>query len=512
MTGVHFKIKTSEIILASLSGGVTALAFPKFSFFLFAWISLLPLVFIIYKKKPGQAFLLGWVAGFFFYAILLYWIPNVPAHYGNLSLGASIGIYVVFTLFLGLFWAFFSSLSAKIRWAFPKAVFLIMPLLWVAFEYMISYFLTGFPWGLLGYSQYKNLYFIQLSAISGIYSLSMILILFQCLVVYSVKYKTKGPIIFGLALVFVIHLGGHFNIKPVLPQENSFQAAAIQGNVPAETDFTELTFQEIADIFGQHLGLSDRAHKQGARLVVWAELSVPLCFSCNDSFLTALKNQLFQFARQKHTTFLLGTNEIKRERLKTAYYNTATCLQPDLSFKFYHKMHLVPFGEYTPYKPIFSFVSKFTHAIGELTPGSEMRLHDFAGIEFGSPICYEIIFPQQVRQFVKKGAKFLVTITNDGWYGSSSAPYQHFAIAVLRAVENRRFLLRAATTGISGIIDPYGRVLEQSQLDSKTYLSSQITPLYSITLYTRLGDLLPLASLTLSALFLILAWMRRKNE
>ncbi len=144
-----------------------------------------------------------------------------------------------------------------------------------------------------------------------------------------------------------------------------------------------------------------------------------------------------------------------------------------------------------------------------LTPGDKYILHEFKGVKFGTPICYEIIFPDLVRRFVKKGAKFLVTITNDGWYGKSSAPYQHFAIAVIRAVENRRFVLRSATTGISGIIDPYGRILSRSKLDTPTFLKALVTPSDSLTIYTRFGDVLPYFSLTLSILFFILAVFKK---
>ena len=154
-----------------------------------------------------------------------------------------------------------------------------------------------------------------------------------------------------------------------------------------------------------------------------------------------------------------------------------------------------------------------THAIGDITPGSTHVLHAFEEIPFGSPICYEIIFPNLVRKFTKKGAEFLTTITNDGWYGKSSAPHQHFAMAVMRAVENRRFLLRAATTGISGVVDPYGRILTKSELHTVTFLDGQITPRKDLTLYARVGDLFAHLCLTLSTLFLILALaVRKKNE
>ncbi len=173
-------------------------------------------------------------------------------------------------------------------------------------------------------------------------------------------------------------------------------------------------------------------------------------------------------------------------------------------------MHLVPFGEYTPYKKIFRFIEKVTHAIGEITPGTEPVLHTFKDLKFGSPICYEIIFPDLVRRFTEKGANFLVTITNDGWYGNTSAPYQHFANAVFRAVENRRFVLRAATTGISGLIDPYGRILAQSAIDTQTFLTGTVTPSNQLTFYARFGNAFSYLCLTLAATAFILALLKRR--
>jgi apolipoprotein N-acyltransferase len=153
-----------------------------------------------------------------------------------------------------------------------------------------------------------------------------------------------------------------------------------------------------------------------------------------------------------------------------------------------------------------------TNAIGGLSPGNTYVLHRFEGKKFGTAICYEIIFPNLVRKFVKKGANFLVTITNDSWYGKSSGPFQHFAIAVVRAVENRRFLLRSATTGVSGIIDPCGRILSRSRMMTQTYLTETVAPKKTLTPYTRYGDFFPLMSLTLGAAFLILSLAIGKND
>ncbi len=506
------KIRISDILISISSGTLTAFSFPKFNLSFFSWISLIPIILIISKKNPKQSFLLGLISGFSFYAVLLYWIPDVPIHYGNLSLAFSILIYILLILFLALFWAFFSLTYSKIHQSFPKFVLFLAPFIWVSFEYILTHIFTGFPWGLIGYSQYKNIYLIQTASITGVYGISFILLLFQSSFIFSVNFKKKAPFFSVLTLVLIIHLWGYAIIKPIHSTDNSLKASVIQGNVPSETNWNEESPQEIYDLFDQHLELSFQAYLQGCRLIVWPELSVPLCFSCHYGIYEEFKDKLFQFVQKTECTFLLGTYESTKTKKGIQYYNTALCLSPNLSTSQYYKMHLVPFGEYTPYKKIFSFISKFTHAIGELTPGEKYSLHEFEGIKFGSPICYEIIFPNLVRRFVKIGGNFLVTITNDGWYGKSSAPYQHFSIAVFRAVENRRFLLRAATTGISGIVDPYGRILSQSKLDTKTFLLGNITPSQALTLYTKHGDVLPLASLTLSILFLILTILKRKNE
>lgn len=444
--------------------------------------------------------------------MLIYWIPSVPAHYGNISIGLSLLIYLIFILFLSLFWAFFCHLFTKIQVFFPKFVFLLAPFLWVSFEYILTYLLTGFPWGLLGYSQFKNIFFIQMASLTGVYGLSFVIVLFQSMFVASIISRKKSPFFLALSLLILVHLCGFLSLKKIPLTEKSFQASVIQGNVSSDIYWDEVSTQEILQLFSEHLELSRQSFLKGSKLIVWPEFTVPLCFSCPDAIYHNFKERLFQFVKETNCSLLLGTNEKTGSSGNIRYYNTALCLHPDLSMTQYYKMHLVPFGEYTPYKKIFSFIEKMTHAIGDITAGTSYVLHQFDGLRFGSPICYEIIFPALVRKFVEKGANFLVTITNDGWYGKSSAPYQHFSIAVFRAVENRRYLLRAATTGISGIIDPYGRILYKSELQTKTFLTAKITPSQKLSFYTKYGDLLPIASLTLAVIFLILAIIKRKNE
>ncbi len=505
------RIKGADFFLVVLSGILTALSFPKFNLSFLAWISLIPFLFVLAKKTPKQSFVLGLIAGISFNAILIYWIPDVPTHYGNLPIGLSLLIYAVFVLYLALFWAFFSLCFAKIRRVYHNLSFLLAPFLWIAFEYILTHLLTGFPWGLLGYSQYKNLWFLQLASIAGIYGLSFILVLFQSSFVYSMIHKRRMPFFLVLSLILIVHTWGWLSLTKTLDTTDSFKASVIQGNVSSDIDWNQISDQQKLNLFQRHLDLSASAYAEGSGLIVWPEFTVPLCFSCPYGIYQEYKQRILDFVEETGSTLLVGTNETTVSQQNALYFNTALCIHHGQGLTKYYKMHLVPFGEYTPYKKVFFFVEKMTHAIGEITPGSEYVLHEYRGKKFGSPICYEIIFPYLVRNFVKKGAEFLVTITNDGWYGKSSAPYQHFAIAAVRAVENRRYLLRSATTGVSGIVDPYGRIILRSEMMTQTYLTDTILPNDKLTLYTSWGDYLPLLGLTLGVLFLILAMVIKKN-
>ncbi len=506
------KIRSSYLLWPIISGLLTALAFPKFNLSFFSWISLIPVFFILFRAKRRHAFGLGWLSGFAFYALLLYWIPAVPSHYGGLSIPLSLFIYLLLAAFLALFWGIFAIISHRLDESFPKWSFILTPFVWISMEYLLTHILTGFPWGLLGYSQHQNLYFLQLASVTGIYGLSFFLILFQTSFVRAISSRRRTPFFAVLSCILLIHLGGYLSIELTPSSDNgSFVGAAVQGNVSSDTSWSTQSYEQILSLFDRHIELSREARRQGADLIIWPELSVPLCFSCPDGIYPVFIENLSRFARREDCSLLLGTYEISGPADSPLYTNSAVCLSPDLSRSRYDKMHLVPFGEYTPYKFIFGFISNFTHAIGELTPGDTRILHKHRGIPFASPICYEIIFPDLVRRFVKKGAQFLVTITNDGWYGTGSAPYQHFAMAAVRAVENRRFLLRSATTGISGIIDPFGRILSRSDLYAQTFLTEKIAPRKRLTFYSRFGDILPQSGLTLCLLFLILAVIKRKH-
>jgi len=504
------KLRAVYFLGAAACGLLTAAAFPKFDQMFLAWISFIPLFFLLAGKTPGRAFLLGGTAGVFFYGGLLYWIPAVPKHYGGLSTFLSLLVYLLLIFLLALTWALFGLAFSFIHRKRPMTAFYAAPFLWVALEYLMTHALTGFPWGVLGLSQAKNLLFIQMVGVTGIYGVSFILIFFQAMFVGSIKTSRRLPFAAGMITLVLVHFFGFLALKMPAPTAESFPAAVIQGNVSSDIYWGMVSDDRISEIFDEHLALTQKVVSDGAKLVVWPEFSVPLCFNCEEGMYQVSAARLKQFARETGTTLLLGTNEVAGPESRRLYFNSAVCLAPDGTISRSAKMHLVPFGEYTPYKKILGFIEKISHAVGEVTPGPEAVLHNYAGRPFASPICYEIIFPDLVRRMTKKGASFLVTITNDGWYGKSSAPYQHFAQAIFRAVENRRYVLRAATTGISGVIDPWGRVLQKTEIGVQTTASETITPNRHLTFYSRFGDVFSFLCLTISALILILALLKRR--
>jgi apolipoprotein N-acyltransferase len=491
---------------AILSGALTALAFPKPGLSFFAWFSLIPLLLALSGKRRRSGFLAGGLAGLVFYGILLYWIPDVPAHYGGMPYGLCLIIYLALIFFLALYWGLFGQAFVLVHRAYPVAAFLIAPILWIAVEFILTRFLTGFPWGVLGTSQYRNLPLIQTASLAGVTGVSFLLVLVQCTFVLAVRRKKKAPFFAALSLLILAHAwGGYVLKKGDFRGTTGVKAAVVQGNVPSDIYWQFTAPEEIRAIFEDHLDLTRKALDTGAELIIWPEFTVPLCWSCEEPLYRELAAEVDTLVASGRATLVLGTNEVTGPKDAPQYHNTAMAIHPDLSRSLYFKMHLVPFGEYTPYKKVFFFIERVTHAIGDITPGRDYVLHEHAGFRFGTPICYEVIFPALVREFVRKGAGFLVTITNDGWYGKTSAPYQHWAQVVLRAVENRRYFLRAATTGISGFVDPFGRVLSSSKLMTPAVLTETIYPTARLSLYTRIGDALPVGALTLSLLSLILA-------
>jgi len=263
----------------------------------------------------------------------------------------------------------------------------------------------------------------------------------------------------------------------------------------------------------RHLELTDQAAARGARLVVWPESAVPFLFDENP----ALADTLRAVVRRHGIALLFGNDDLEGPRAgrDSRVFVGAKMLDPsgELPFR-YHKIRLVPFGEYVPMQPLLTLggrvTAKLVQQVADFTPGTEPTLARVDGHRAGAFICYEAIFPELVREFTARGADLLVNMTNDAWYGRTSAPFQHLAMARFRAVENGKFLVRAANTGITAVVDPRGRLLEATPLFERTVLVRDVPFVPGRTFYAQYGDVFAWGCVAV-ALAAVAATLRRRG-
>ncbi len=476
---------------ACMSGFLLALSFPGVNFYPIAFVGLVPLFICIKELGNKERFFAGLVAGFVHYLILIHWFLTTMHTYGKLNIIIAGSALILLCLYFALYFAFFFLIIGLFKYNS-----LIMPFLaaslWVALEYLRTYIVTGLPWGITGYSQYLNTYFIQIVDITGIYGVSFFIILTNALValiITNLKNDNKKVILSGIYVlivfvaVFAYGIARNKKIDNHIAKADSTKIAVIQGNIRQDVKWDA---RYIQDTLNKYFVLSEKASKENPDLIVWPETALPFYYG----FSRKLSEQVDVCVRKAKTKFLIGSPAFKRTKTGTEYYNRAYLLDRFSAEKGkYDKIHLVPFGEYVPLGKYLSFLGKLTAQSGDFTQGKyDSEPLDFSAGKAGVLICFEIIFPALSRNFVQRGADVLLTITNDAWFGRSSAAEQHFSMAVFRAIENRRSLARAANTGISGFVDPKGRIYEKSDLFVEASLVHEVPILKVKSFYAAFGD------------------------
>jgi len=498
------------LLLSGLSGVLVAFSFPRFNLGWLAWFSLVPLLVMGWFTPPKRAFFAALAGGGVSYLLSVYWLAPVMTHYGRLPQSVGILIMLILVLYLAAYWAFFALIFSFIGRRLGEWVFLIAPFVWVGFEYLRNYIVTGFPWILLAHSQYRFLHLIQISDIFGAYGVSFLIVLVNGVLSLSLLRRFRSKRYFALLvgtaiLIIIVLIYGAVRLKTVFASPERIRIALVQGNAEQDKLLSGAYVEELARV---HLALTARAARFGSEFIIWPESNIPLNFSTSPVFNRLMRDE----ARRYNAFFLFGSVDVRGKEGKKRYYNSAFLINPEGEVVGrYDKVHLVPFGEYVPKKRLFFFAGKLTAEVSDFSPGERLTLLEVKGHRFAVPICFEIIFPNLVRSFVKEGAEFIVTITNDAWFGRTSAPYQHFITAVFRAIECRRFVARAANTGISGIIDPYGRIIKQTPIFKKALVIGEIAPSTYTTFYVGYGDVLPLCSLFM-VIFVLIYSLKRKED
>jgi apolipoprotein N-acyltransferase len=504
------------VFLALLSGLLLVLSFPKFGHPLFAWIALAPLIVAIARsnKSPGsvrRAFLLGLTTGAVYFAGTLYWLVETMTTFGGLSTPLAVVAAGALVAYLALFPAAFAAIVTELQRVLGRtAAIVLTPAVWVTTELGRQYVWDGFPWELLGYSQATHLPIAQLASVVGVYGLSGLLAVVSAAAALAVvgrgRERWVAPMV-ACGIVGIVALWGSNRLaaSALNAAGSPIRVAVLQGNIAQEDKWNPALADAITD---RYIAMTRQALSRGAMFVLWPESSTPFYFEQD----LVRGGAIRRLARESGATLLIGSDQVEPVRAAdqpTAsgrYYNAAFLVKPDGSVgAVYRKMHLVPFGEYVPLRRVLFFVGTIVEAVTDFTAGDAAVLLPIGAHMASTAICYEVIYGSLMRGFVVEGSELLTTITNDAWYGRSSAAYQHWEQAVMRSIENGRYLARAANTGISGFVDPYGRVIVKTGLFEQALLVEDVRFVTHRTIYSRIGDLVAWLSLALTAAALLAA-------
>lgn len=495
---------------ALLSGLLLFLSFPKFGNGILAWIALIPLFHSLRDAEPGEAFKTGLFTGLIAHVGILYWISHVVVQYGNIPVYTGIGVLLLLAAYLSLYTALFAAGIVFLR-ARGHTLYQAGPLLWVALEFIRSYFLTGFPWENLAYSQYSFTEIIQVADITGIYGISFAIVLINAVLYNVIDGQSRGKrlprieIATACSILLLLYGYGHFRtagIQESLTRAPFMEVALVQGNIDQNIKWDEKYQSQTLEIYGS---LSLHSVPAEGGLVVWPETAAPFYFERPGP----LRETMVHLARISGRTLLFGSPSYEEKNGEISYRNSAYLLRTDgVVAGRYDKVHLVPYGEYVPLRRFFPFIGKLVAGVSDFRPGRGYEPLVSDGHRFGVLICYEGIFPEAARNYKRNRSDLLVNITNDAWFGTTSAPYQHLSMTIFRAVENRLFLIRAANTGVSAVIDPTGAILSRTDLFERTVLRGQVKFIDESTFYAAYGD----AFVWLCGLLLILTDFKKRRS
>jgi apolipoprotein N-acyltransferase len=512
-------IPTRAWLLSAISAVLQILVFPRTGLFFLCWFAVAPLVYALLRGRGGegelvdsegrslrpftlwQGFLVAWISGVIWYLGTCYWIYPVMNDYGGLNGFISFLLTLAFSLIMALhhgIFGFLVVLMARRSTLGNRRPLFLAPFFWVALE-LARDRIVGVPWNPLGGAQVDNVPFSRIAEVTGVYGLSFAVMLVNSAFVAGMLLFGRRRInllISASAAAIALQMGVFARPEPF---PSSKQAVLVQENVPIlepakwTPQFYDQTIGSLEQISVAH---AKEAHASPG-LIIWPESPAP--FFENDPrlqhWLTAIAQDTNSYLVVGSVAFAGGQSGSDKQQI----YNSALIIDPaGRQIGRYDKMHLVPFGEYIPFQDLLFFASKLTREVGDFARGTERKVFDLNGTRYGVLICYESVFPDEVRQFAANGAQVLINISNDGWYGETGAPFQHMQMARMRAIENHRWLLIDTNNGVTAAIDPYGRVVTRVQRNVRTAITVPYSPQSETTFYTRNGDIFAYLSVIIS--------------
>jgi apolipoprotein N-acyltransferase len=518
--------------LMLLSAALQVVIFPLPNLYFLCWIAVAPLLAALLRARlpdtlqlegkqrrvpatPLQGFLLGYGCGILWFAGTCYWVYDTMHRYGGLSVPPALLTLIAFCMYVGLYHGFFGLLVAIVAGGKDgvRRALMAAPFLWVGVE-LARTRITAFPWELLGYAQTSNATVSRFATIAGVYGLSWEIMLVNCAfgaAFLAAKERRKYLFVAAAAGALLLQAGQF--LKPA-PLPTTQAALLVQPNIPVQagaewtTDYFQGTLRDLSWI-----SLNPPAKDQkDYGLIVWSESPSP--FYTNDPIFRSAISDLALRSRKWVIVGAVGTlPPMHSGGSASAVFNSAALVTPQGEWTArYDKIHLVPFGEYLPFPQVFSFAGGLTKEVGQFERGTSRAPLDVDGARLGMFICYESIFPDEVRLFAANGADVFVNISNDGWYGDSGAWKQHLQMTQMRAIENRRWLLSDTNTGMTASIDPYGRIVAATPRKIRTSLIAPFATLSGTTFYTRHGDWFAYVCAIISAGAVLLRFLPSRQE
>src|SRR5581483_5564481 len=512
----------ARLFLCLLSGIALGLGFPKFDFGLLAWVAFVPLLLAVEGQAPRRVFGYAWVQGFACNLVALYWVEFTLHHFAGvnpvLATGPLLLLAAIEALYTGLpIWAA-ELTTARLR----LPIFVTLPIVWPAIEWLRSIDAPiAFPWDLVGYTAYRSLPLIQFAEITGVYGVSALIVFFNA-VIFVVLFERHSrrtqtwSLGFLTAVMVAVLVFGTIRIDELRAERpaDRIRVAMVQGDIPQSIKWDPSFLDASFNIYARQTAQAAHHHVD---LVVWPEAAAAFFFQPDAIYPPRFagdalyRERLLKLAESTGVPILFGAPALGRAPDGSiGTHNRAYLVSAEGKVAgYYDKIQLVPFGEYVPFRAVLGFVvNRIVHGFGDMLPGTIQTLFDVKGARLAVLICYESIFPDLTRRAVKGGADILVNITNDAWYGKSSAPHQLLAMAALRTVETKVPMVRVANTGISAIIRPDGRITARTPLFKRGTEIEDVAWRPRRTIYTVVGDLFSEICFALTVIGLLLAILR----